>query len=289
MATNNLMPASINALTDVANRGLVAGTLGLPVDMATMLMRPFGYAVDKPTGGSEWIGQKMEDFGVVSPTRRPLAELAAGFALPASASIKTMMYAAKDAQAARKATQAAATAEENLQGLTKAQENNTFKFDRGDMSKGYGRRMGYPQPVGTSSDKLFSNFADEIKKPDLAANFRENILNRALANPKAFEKDKVLTTTLPFKNDMSLVIEAANEGGTRVQVIKDGMPVAAARLKNGLLDSIGVHESAKGQQIGSDLLEFIYNTKIGNALEVPDRSPGFIKIQKELVKKIENP
>lgn len=283
------MPASLNALTDVANRGLVAGTLGFPVDVTTMLMRPFGYAVEKPTGGSEWIGQKMEDFGVVSPTRRPLAELAAGFALPASASIKTMMYAAKDAQAAQKAARAAATANENLQGLAKAQENNTFKFDRGDISKGYGKSMGYPQPAGTPSDKLFSNFANETKKPDLTDNFREKIFNRALASPKAFANDKVLTTTLPFKDDMSLVVEAANKGGTRVQVIKEGVPIAAARLENGLLDSIGVHESAKGQRIGSDLLDFIYNTKIGNALEVPDRSPGFIKIQKELVKKIENP
>jgi hypothetical protein len=86
---------------------------------------------------------------------------------------------------------------------------------------------------------------------------------------------------------MLLVIEAADKGGTRVQVIKDGMPVAAARLEKGLLDSIGVDESMKGQQIGKDLLSFIHENKIGNVFEVPDRSPGFIKIQKELVKSLE--
>ena len=108
------------------NRGLVAGTLGAPVDLASMAMRPFGYSVEKPFGGSEYIGQKMQDAGLVSAERRPLAELAAGFALPTSAAVKTMMYAAKDAQLAQKAAQEAKTLEESFAGLSKAQKNNTF-------------------------------------------------------------------------------------------------------------------------------------------------------------------
>lgn len=67
-------------VTDVANRALVAGTLGAPVDIATMLMRPFGYKEEKPFMGSEYIGQKMQEAGMVTPTRRPLAELATGLA-----------------------------------------------------------------------------------------------------------------------------------------------------------------------------------------------------------------
>jgi hypothetical protein len=67
-------------VTDVANRSLVAGTLGAPVDIATMLMRPFGYKEEKPFMGSEYIGQKMQEVGMVTPTRRPLAELAVGLA-----------------------------------------------------------------------------------------------------------------------------------------------------------------------------------------------------------------
>lgn len=67
------------ALTDVLNRGLVAGTLGAPVDIATMMMRPFGYKEKEPFLGSEYIGRQMERAGMVSPTRRPLGELAAGF------------------------------------------------------------------------------------------------------------------------------------------------------------------------------------------------------------------
>ena len=288
MADNKLAPKSLNAFTDVINRGAIAGTLGAPVDATTMLMRPFGYSVDTPVGGSEWLGQKMEDLGVVSPTRRPLAELAAGFALPAGAAAKTMLRAAKDALTARTAAQAATSAEENLLGLSKARENNTFVYNRQDTSQGYGTRVGYPQPAGTPSAKLFSNFADQKTTPQAASNFREQMLDRALKSPKQFVKDKVSTSVLPFKSDMSVVIEAADKGNTRLQVMKDNVPVASARLQKGLLDSIAVQESAKGQGIGSDLLQFIHETKIGNVLEVPDRSPGFIKIQRELVKKLES-
>ncbi len=286
MTTNQLAPiqSSFNAMTDSLNRGMVAGTLGAPVDLATMALRPFGYSVDKPVGGSEWIGQKMQDAGMVSDTRRPMAELAAGFALPAGALIKTVIKAAKAASTARAAAQAAINTEKNLAGLSKAKENNTFVYDRADRSKGFGRMMGYPQQAGTPHDKLFSNFADQLKTPGALSEFREKILNRALSDPKNFVKDPVATTVLPFRGDMSIVIEAAGSGRTRVQVIKGGTPIAAARLDRGLLDSIGVHESVKGQKIGADLLGFIHDSKIGNVLEVPDRSPGFVKIQSELVK-----
>lgn len=72
-------------LLDAANRGGVAGLLGGPVDLATMAMRPFGYSEERPIGGSEWIGQKMHDAGLVSSQRNPIAEGLAGFALPAAA------------------------------------------------------------------------------------------------------------------------------------------------------------------------------------------------------------
>lgn len=64
----------VRPVTDVGNRALVAGTLGAPVDLATMALRPFGYKEEKPVGGSEWIGQKMQDLGLVTPERRPIAE-----------------------------------------------------------------------------------------------------------------------------------------------------------------------------------------------------------------------
>ena len=81
----------IQPVTDVVNRGLVGGLAGGPVDLANLgfqgidyLSKKAGYPThissDKPIGGSEWFGEKMQDLGAVSSTRRPLAEAAVGFA-----------------------------------------------------------------------------------------------------------------------------------------------------------------------------------------------------------------
>mgnify|MGYP006350803609 CR=1 FL=1 len=48
---------------DSVNRGAVASTIGGPVDLATMLMRPLGYNVEKPVLGSEWVGDLMQSKG----------------------------------------------------------------------------------------------------------------------------------------------------------------------------------------------------------------------------------
>jgi hypothetical protein len=49
-------------LLDLARGGLMGVTtdvLGYPVDLATMAMRPFGYNVEKPVGGSDWLADKL--------------------------------------------------------------------------------------------------------------------------------------------------------------------------------------------------------------------------------------
>jgi hypothetical protein len=90
-----------NALSDAANRGMVAGSLGAPVDMATtltnLLIAGGGYAGHKAgllsqppelidsrnvPGSSEWIGQKMQNAGIVSPNRNALAEFGMGLLSP---------------------------------------------------------------------------------------------------------------------------------------------------------------------------------------------------------------
>lgn len=38
--------------------------VGAPVDLATLAMRPFGYSVEKPVGGSEWLKEKSRAAGV---------------------------------------------------------------------------------------------------------------------------------------------------------------------------------------------------------------------------------
>lgn len=68
-------------LVDVGNRG-AAAALGAPVDLAAAALRPLGYQHPAPVGGSEWIGQKMEAAGMVTPERRPAAEAMAAIAVP---------------------------------------------------------------------------------------------------------------------------------------------------------------------------------------------------------------
>lgn len=70
-------------LLDVANRG-VAGLLGGPVDVAALALKPLGYSHPAPVGGSEWIGNLMEQAGMVSPERRPTAEFLASLLTPSA-------------------------------------------------------------------------------------------------------------------------------------------------------------------------------------------------------------
>jgi hypothetical protein len=90
-------------LLDAGNRGAVAATLGAPVDAINGLLNAAlmsgGVAghklgilradqmpnpVTMPVGGSEWIGQKMQNAGIVSENRNPVAEALASVAVPAA-------------------------------------------------------------------------------------------------------------------------------------------------------------------------------------------------------------
>lgn len=75
---------------DLAYRAL-ASAIGGPVDLATMAMRPFGYKVEKPVLGSEWIGQKMQDTGLLSEARDPLKEFAASVMVPSPSGASALL------------------------------------------------------------------------------------------------------------------------------------------------------------------------------------------------------
>jgi hypothetical protein len=70
-------------VSDLAYR-TVAGIVGGPVDLATMVMRPFGYKTpdENVVGGSEWIGKQLERTGLVSSARAPIQEFLASVAVP---------------------------------------------------------------------------------------------------------------------------------------------------------------------------------------------------------------
>ncbi len=71
-------------LTNALYRGMVAGAIGGPVDLAAMAMRPFGYNVEQPVGGSEWIGEKLRQMGYVTDERNSVAEGLANALTPAA-------------------------------------------------------------------------------------------------------------------------------------------------------------------------------------------------------------
>ncbi len=54
----------------------VASSLGAPIDLISSAMRPFGYNTPEQdvVMGSEWIGNKFEDMGLISQARNPIAE-----------------------------------------------------------------------------------------------------------------------------------------------------------------------------------------------------------------------
>lgn len=90
-------------LTDSVNRGAVAGLLGGPVDAVSGVVNAglmgLGYAgnkmgllsadrmpqpIQKPVGGSEWIGDLLQRGGMVSENRNAPAEMLAGLLAPSA-------------------------------------------------------------------------------------------------------------------------------------------------------------------------------------------------------------
>jgi hypothetical protein len=172
----------------------------------------------------------------------------------------------------------AASALKRAKAWQAAQSANTF--NRNSSGYGFGRLVGYPQEAGTPVDKLFSNFADNLKTDSAKERFREDMLKRAASFP---ESKNNISSSFDFKSFNGILETNPRTGATRV-LIKDGeKTVAAAKMDKGMVDSIAVSLEYKGQSLGADLLRFIDDSKIGNIYEVPDRSPGFVKIQKEVL------
>lgn len=105
-------------IKDLAYRGL-ASVLGGPVDLATMVMRPFGYNVPEQqvVGGSEWIGKQLEDVGLVSSARAPVQEFITSMAIPTPSGLAK--GAALGGAALVGAVKAGGKTSEALQGVAK--------------------------------------------------------------------------------------------------------------------------------------------------------------------------
>jgi hypothetical protein len=99
------------ATMDIANRGILAPTLGLPADLANMALTPLDYlgskltgrdikvSSDKPFLGAEYIKDLMDKYNVTSGEDRPMMETALSLFSP-TGMIKGVMGAPKAAQKA---------------------------------------------------------------------------------------------------------------------------------------------------------------------------------------------
>jgi hypothetical protein len=71
-----------------------------------MALRPFGYSVQNPIAGSEWIGQQMERAGLVGSARSPIQEFLASIAIPSPSGVAKGAAALAGAAAVPRASKA---------------------------------------------------------------------------------------------------------------------------------------------------------------------------------------
>ena len=70
------------AIPDLINRGLIANTAGLPVDLVNTVLQSLGLGDEQPVGGSDSIRRALEYYGLSSETKRPMLETLAGLTPP---------------------------------------------------------------------------------------------------------------------------------------------------------------------------------------------------------------
>ena len=280
-----------------AVRGGVRGYFGLPLMSDASATGREAYRQGEALGFTPGVGMPAGAVRVAAEGMQALPSVAGEIGRVISAmpspqeAVKLQEQAARDVAKATRIATLGKTNEELMAGLKQAQANNNYK-GRSDQryESQYGRLIGIPQAKETPPEKLFSNFANTGA---LTPQFREGMFARALKNDFGAGEYAPLSTVIPYKDQMQFVVESsgkgASKGQTRVQVVQDGKPIAAARIENGMLDSIAVTEQAKGKDIGYDLLKFLHTNNVANVLEVPDRSPGFIAIQKRLVQELQQP
>lgn len=172
-AERGLVRDTASAANDVAGRGVMASLIGLPGDLAGMgengLRGLLGMPQVQPWGGSEHIGQTMQDYGLVSSERRPKTELLASLISP-SAAVKTAVNAPKTAiSLLRMADNWDAPRTMARYGERGAIENlwhgSPHTFDRFDLSK-----------IGTGEGaQAYGHGAYLAESPDVADFYRKTL------------------------------------------------------------------------------------------------------------------
>jgi hypothetical protein len=182
------------AARNVRNMAIGAADLpydvvGMPVDVATMAMRPLGYKVEKPVGGSDWLKEKSTALGVRVPESkderdqgfRLAGEIGAGFVNPTSAARTTgraaEMLAKLPAAAVQEATRPMSPMQRQLgivrmpggefptkgPGSKEVGERSSYKSNLDealDYSIGYTQKTIDRSPAAKESGEATINFID---------------------------------------------------------------------------------------------------------------------------------
>jgi len=178
------------AIPDLINRGLIANTAGLPVDLVNTVLQSLGLGAEQPVGGSDSIRRALEYYGLSSETKRPMLETLAGLTPP-----KAVMGAARAAgqgaeAVGRAAAPVAGQAIENylvrsggILPMT-VYHGSPHKFDAFDMSK-----IGTGEGAQAYWHGLYFAEAPEVAKgyqAKLAAQQKPNVVDANLQ--KMYEK-----------------------------------------------------------------------------------------------------
>ena len=190
LADRDSQKAMKNGLLDAANRGMVASTLGGPVDLATAItnlgIAGAGYIGHKSgllsrppelinplsvLGSSEWIGQKMQNAGMVSPNRNALAEAGMGLLSPVAykgaQKMGGLLYNVEQNALANLAKPSTFNALTRGQGGAVVWHGSPYKFDKFDSSKigtGEGAQAyGHGLYFAESRD-VAKNYTDFVKR-----------------------------------------------------------------------------------------------------------------------------
>jgi len=178
------------AIPDLINRGLIANTAGLPVDLVNTVLQSLGLGAEQPVGGSDSIRRALEYYGLSSETKRPMLETLAGLTPP-----KAVMGAARAAgqgaeAVGRAAAPVAGQAIENylvrsggILPMT-VYHGSPHKFDAFDMSK-----IGTGEGAQAYGHGLYFAEAPEVAKgyqAKLAAQQKPNVVDANLQ--KMYEK-----------------------------------------------------------------------------------------------------
>lgn len=154
--------------------------VGAPVDLMTMAMRPFGYNVQTPVGGSDWIKQKMLEQGIrQAPPTNPAARAIYGAAELGSSAVNPAAPVRAAARTAEKTGEAARMLAQDFQQynrqLSVPGASYAVKPRGGTFAMGHAEKEGEIKPISNLQETLdkYRNEAINKNAPDAVLRFIE--------------------------------------------------------------------------------------------------------------------